>query len=70
MKTTEREALIQVLKIRFEKHMHRHAGTVWSDVHARLEDHPEALKALAARIRGARATARRFMTPLRPWAAP
>lgn len=48
MKTTEREALIQVLKIRFEKHMHRHVGTVWSDVLARLEDHPDALKALQA----------------------
>lgn len=48
MKTTEREALLQVLKTRFEKHMHRHAGTAWSDVLARLERHPAALRALQA----------------------
>lgn len=48
MKTTEREALFQVLRTRFEKHMHRHAGTAWSDVRARLEDHPDALKSLQA----------------------
>lgn len=48
MKTTETEALLQVLQTRFEKHMHRHAGTPWSDVRDRLEDHPEALKSLQA----------------------
>jgi hypothetical protein len=48
MKTTEREALFQMLKTRFEKHMHRHAGMAWSDVRARLEGHPEAMKSLQA----------------------
>lgn len=48
MKTTETEALLQLLKTRFGKNMHRHAGAAWSDVRAKLEGHPDALKSLQA----------------------
>ena len=33
----QREALLQGLKARFERHMSRHAGLVWAQVMARLE---------------------------------
>lgn len=46
MKPPEREALLQALKDRFEKHMHRHKGIAWADVQARLECNPAALKSL------------------------
>jgi hypothetical protein len=48
MNAQERENLLQSLKTRFEKHMHRHKGLAWADVHSRLQSHPGALKALAA----------------------
>lgn len=48
MKTTEREALLKLLQTRFEKNMHRHAGLAWSDVRAKLEGHPDALRSLQA----------------------
>lgn len=34
---TEREALLGVLRARFEKNMHRHEGLDWGEVQARLE---------------------------------
>ena len=46
MKAQEREELLQALKIRFEKNMHRHKAIAWADVGARLEAHPGALKPL------------------------
>ena len=46
MKTKEREELLQTLKARFEKNMHRHAGIAWADVQARLEGNPDALRSL------------------------
>lgn len=46
MKTKEREELLQVLKTRFEKNMHRHAGTAWSAVRAKLEGNLDALRSL------------------------
>lgn len=46
MKPQERENLLQALKARFEKNMHRHKGTSWADVQARLERNPAALKSL------------------------
>lgn len=46
MKTQEREDLLQVLKARFEKNMHRHVGIAWAEVQARLEGHPGALRSL------------------------
>jgi Protein of unknown function (DUF4256) len=46
MKTQEREDLLHVLKARFEKNMHRHGGVAWSDVRARLEGNPAALRSL------------------------
>ena len=46
MKTQEREELLQVLKARFEKYMHRHAGIAWAEVRARLEGNADALRSL------------------------
>jgi Protein of unknown function (DUF4256) len=48
MKTKEREALVQALKARFAKNLHRHAGIAWADVQARLEGNPGALYSLKA----------------------
>lgn len=46
MKKQEREELLQLLKARFEKNMHRHAGIAWSDVQAKLEGNAKALESL------------------------
>jgi hypothetical protein len=46
MKTKEREKLLQILKARFERNMHRHRGSVWIEVEARLEGNQEALRSL------------------------
>lgn len=46
MKAKEREQLLQVLKTRFEKNMHRHSGIAWTEVQARLAGNPDALKSL------------------------
>ncbi|MEO8217234.1 MAG: DUF4256 domain-containing protein [Acidobacteriota bacterium] len=48
MKAQEREKLLQTLKSRFEKHMHRHKGLAWAKVQAGLEASPEALASLLA----------------------
>lgn len=48
MKTKEREALLQTLKLRFEKNMRRHAGIAWAEVLARLDANPDALLSLQA----------------------
>ncbi|HSV68493.1 MAG TPA: DUF4256 domain-containing protein [Methylibium sp.] len=40
------EELLQVLKARFEKNMHRHAGIAWAAVLAKLEGNPDALRSL------------------------
>jgi hypothetical protein len=45
-KTQEQEELLQTLKARFEKNMHRHKGIAWGDVRTRLEGNPDALRAL------------------------
>lgn len=37
----QQEELLQTLKSRFEKNMHRHAGLAWPQVKARLEANPE-----------------------------
>lgn len=46
MKAQEREELLQALKARFEKNMHRHKGIAWADVRAKLEGRPDALRSL------------------------
>jgi hypothetical protein len=46
MKATEREELLQALKARFEKNMHRHRGIAWADVRARLDGNADALRSL------------------------
>lgn len=46
MKASEREELLRTLKARFEKNVHRHAGTAWADVQPRLEADPAALRSL------------------------
>jgi hypothetical protein len=40
------EELLQILKNRFEKNMHRHEGLDWSNVQAKLESAPEKLWSL------------------------
>lgn len=48
MKAKERDALIEVLKARFEKFPARHKGVAWAKVQARLEAaKPDKLRALA-----------------------
>jgi hypothetical protein len=47
MNTQERDDLLQVLKARFEKSLHRHKGIVWDKVQAKLEADAKALKSLA-----------------------
>jgi Protein of unknown function (DUF4256) len=42
----EREALLGILKARFEKHPQRHKGLAWSQVQTKLEAHAEKLWAL------------------------
>jgi Protein of unknown function (DUF4256) len=42
-----REALLETLKTRFEKHMNRHAGLEWGKVRAKLEAQPEKLWSLS-----------------------
>ncbi len=46
MKVHERDRLLQTLKARFEKNVPRHRGIVWTDVAARLERNPAALRSL------------------------
>ena len=46
MKAKERDELLEALKARFEKNMHRHAGIAWADVKARLEGGVVALRSL------------------------
>ncbi len=48
MKPNERDELLQVLKTRFEKHLHRHEGVPWSRVQEALLRKPAALKSLQA----------------------
>jgi len=48
MKSPERDALLQLLKARFDKHPKRHAGVAWAAVQAKLEANPAALRALQA----------------------
>ncbi|MDK6075682.1 DUF4256 domain-containing protein [Massilia varians] len=47
MRPEQADELLQTLRARFDKNMHRHAGADWSEVEARLADHPAALDALA-----------------------
>jgi hypothetical protein len=48
MKAPKRDELIDVLKARFEKNMHRHKGIAWAAVRAALERNRNALKSLDA----------------------
>lgn len=43
---SQREALLNTLKARFEKNMHRHKGLDWANVQAKLEDNPGKLWSL------------------------
>jgi hypothetical protein len=42
----QRTDLVETLKTRFEKNMHRHKGVAWAMVHTRLEAHPAQLWSL------------------------
>lgn len=48
MKSQERDDLLRALKARFEKNMHRHKGVAWTEVQAKLESNPSALRSLHA----------------------
>lgn len=41
MKPEQSEVLIQTLKLRFARNMHRHAAADWADVQARLQNRPD-----------------------------
>lgn len=42
----QREELLSILKMRFEKNMHRHEGLEWSKIEEKLNAHPEKLWSL------------------------
>jgi len=46
LSSEQREELLNVLKVRFEKNMNRHKGLVWANVQAKLETNPEKLWSL------------------------
>lgn len=46
LSSSESEALLQILKTRFEKNNHRHEGLEWDKVQAKLEANPEKLWSL------------------------
>ena len=48
MKSADRDQLLETLKTRFEKNMHRHKGIAWSAVQAKVEGNLKALKSLQA----------------------
>lgn len=48
MKEQARDDLLQALKARFAKNMHRHKGVAWAEVQARLDHNSDALQALRA----------------------
>jgi len=48
MKANDRDALLQLLQARFEKHTKRHKGIAWADVLARLSGNAAALASLSA----------------------
>lgn len=48
MKASERDHLLQSLKVRFEMNMKRHDGHSWEKVLTKLEASPSALRSLAA----------------------
>jgi hypothetical protein len=48
MKASERKALLDTLKARFDAHLSRHAGVRWADVEVRLTASTAALRSLQA----------------------
>jgi hypothetical protein len=48
MKSPKRDELIEILKARFEKNVHRHRGIAWAAVQTRLERNLNALKSIRA----------------------
>ena len=46
MEAEQRQALLETLRIRFERNMARHRGVRWSEVQAKLESEPEKLWSL------------------------
>ena len=48
MKSSKTDDLMEILKDRFEKNMHRHKGIAWTEVQKKLERNGDALKSLRA----------------------
>jgi len=46
MDTTERDALLHTLEVRFQRNTHRHPDVAWSTVRAKLDGNPAVLRAL------------------------
>ena len=46
MDTTERDALLHMLEVRFQRNTHRHPDVAWSTVRAKLDGNPAVLRAL------------------------
>ncbi|MGB7785472.1 MAG: DUF4256 domain-containing protein [Salinimicrobium sp.] len=46
LSASRQEELLQLLEIRFEKHLHRHEGLEWEEVEKRLKTRPEKLWSL------------------------
>src|SRR3989337_48459 len=47
LSSSEHDALLKILKARFEKNMNRHKSLKWSNVESKLEDHPAKLWSLS-----------------------
>lgn len=47
LSSEQRDELFSILKIRFEKNIHRHKGLVWEKIRAKLESQPEKLWSLS-----------------------
>jgi hypothetical protein len=48
MNAPDTDALLHILKTRFDKYMQRHQGLAWAEVQTKLADSPAALRSLAA----------------------
>ncbi len=47
LSSTEQDALLSILQIRFESNMHRHSALSWESVRAKLEGNPEKFSSLS-----------------------
>lgn len=48
LSSEEKENLLKILAVRFEKNMHRHPDLIWADVQQKIENYPDKLYSLFA----------------------